>query len=160
MTGGMPSSSCAKHRYTHHQLLPVLESPARPAGQADRHSGRPRKTEEDHQIYKQAIGLDSGQVTSWTSWHRRTAISLLAGAFPAAAAVRQRARDGDAAALGLIPVTISGLLRQLRGTVIPWPRRDKAHRGARTLWRRRRQHRARQAHQRWNAYAGESPQPI
>ena len=79
------------------------------------------KIEEDHQIYKQATGLDSGQVTTWTSWHRWTAISLLAGAFLAAAAARQRARDGDATALGLIPVTIPELLRQLRGTVIPWP---------------------------------------
>jgi SRSO17 transposase len=86
------------------------------------------KIEADHQIYKQATGLDSGQVTTWTSWHRWTAISLLAGAFLAAAAARQRARDGDATALGLIPVTIPELLRQLRGTVIPWPGRDKAHR--------------------------------
>jgi hypothetical protein len=88
------------------------------------------KIEEDHQIYKQATGLDSGQVTTWTSWHRWTAISLLAGAFLAAAAARQRARDGDAAALELIPVTIPELLRQLRGTVIPWPaaaRRTATH---------------------------------
>jgi hypothetical protein len=81
----------------------------------------PLEIEEDHQTYKQATGLDSGQVTTWASWHRWTAISLLAGAFLAAAAARQRARDGDAAALELIPVTIPELLRQHRGTVIPWP---------------------------------------
>jgi SRSO17 transposase len=44
------------------------------------------KIEEDHQLSKQAAGLDSGQVTTWTSWHRWTAISLLACAFLAVAA--------------------------------------------------------------------------
>ena len=108
---------------------------------------------------KQVTGLASGQVTTWTSWHRWTAISLLAGAFLAAAAAWQRARDGSTAALGLIPVTIPELLRQLRGTVIPWPRRDKPHRDTWTLWRRRRQYHARQAHQRWHAHADQPPQP-
>ncbi len=37
---------------------------------------------------------------------------------------RQRARDEDADILELIPVTIPELLRALRGTVIPEPRRD------------------------------------
>jgi SRSO17 transposase len=115
------------------------------------------KIEEDHQLTKQVSGLDSGQVTTWTSWHRWTAISLLAYAFLAVAAACQRTRDGSAAALGLIPVTIPELLRQLRGTVIPEPRRDKAHRGAWTLWRRRHQYQAQQAHQRWHAYADELP---
>ena len=41
---------------------------------------------------KQVSGLDSGQVTTWTSWHRWTAISLLACAFLAVAAAWQRAR--------------------------------------------------------------------
>ena len=75
------------------------------------------------------------------------------------AAAWQRARDGSTAALGLIPVTIPELLRQLRGAVIPWPRRDKTHRDAWILWRRRHQYHARQAHQRWHAYADEVPQP-
>jgi hypothetical protein len=39
--------------------------------------------------------------------------------------------------LDLIPVTVPELLRQLRGAVIPEPRRDKPHRDAWTLWRRR-----------------------
>jgi hypothetical protein len=73
------------------------------------------------------------------------------------AAACQRTRDGSATALGLIPVTIPELLRQLRGTVIPEPRRDKAHRGAWALWRRRHQYPAQQAHQRWHAYADELP---
>jgi SRSO17 transposase len=115
------------------------------------------KIEEDHQLTKQVSGLDSGQVTTWTSWHRWTAISLLAYAFLAVAAASQRALDTSAAALGLIPVTIPELLRQLRGTVIPEPRRDKPHRAAWALWRRRHQYQARQAHQRWHAYADKLP---
>jgi hypothetical protein len=98
------------------------------------------------------------QVTTWTSRHRWTAVSLLACAFPAVAVACQRALDGTAAtALGLIPVTIPELLRQLRGTIIPDPCRDKAHRNAWSRWRRHHQYRARQAHQRWNAYADEVP---
>jgi hypothetical protein len=113
--------------------------------------------EEDHQQAKQVSGLDSGQVTTWTSWHRWTAVSLLAYAFLAVAAACQRALDGSAGILGLIPVTVPELLRQLRGTAIPGPRRDKAHREAWSLWRRRHQYQARQAHQRWYAYADEVP---
>ena len=115
------------------------------------------KIEEDHQQSKQVSGLDSGQVTTWTSWHRWTAICLLAYIFLAVAAAFQRTRDKDAGILGLIPVTIPELLRQLRGTVIPEPRRDRAHRDGWSLWRRRHQYRARQAHQRWQTYADALP---
>jgi len=115
------------------------------------------RIEEDHQLAKQAARLDSGQVTTWTSWHRWTAISLLAYAFLAVAAALQRARDDSAGTLGLIPVTIPELLRHLRGTVIPEPRRDRAHRDAWSLWRRRHQYQAQQAHQRWHTYADELP---
>jgi SRSO17 transposase len=115
------------------------------------------RIEEDHQLTKQVTGLDSGQVTTWTSWHRWTAISLLAYAFLAVAAACQRALDGSIGILGLIPVTVPELLRQLRGTVIPDPRRDRTHRDAWALWRRRHQYQAQQAHQRWNAYADEVP---
>jgi SRSO17 transposase len=115
------------------------------------------RIEEDHQQSKQVSGLDSGQVTTWTSWHRWTAVSLLAYAFLAVAAACQRALDGSAGIVGLIPVTVPELLRQLRGTVIPDPRRDKAHRDAWSLWRRRHQYHAQQAHQRWHAYADEVP---
>jgi hypothetical protein len=87
-----------------------------------------------------------------------TAICLLAYIFLAVAAAFQRTRDEDAGVLGLIPVTIPELLRQLRGTVIPEPRRDRAHRDAWSVWRRRHQYRARQAHQRWQAYADALPE--
>ena len=84
-------------------------------------------------------------------------ISLLAYAFLAVAAALQRTRDGRPDTLRLIPVTIPELLRQLRGTVIPEPCRDKAHRDAWSLWRRHHQYQAQQAHQRWHAYADEPP---
>ena len=58
---------------------------------------------------------------------------------------------------GLIPVTVSDFLRLLCDVVIPPPRRDRAHRLRWPAWRRRHQHRARQAHQRWNAYAETTP---
>ena len=116
------------------------------------------RIEEDHQLTKQVTRLDTGQVTTWTSWHRWTAISLLAYAFLAVAAACQRARDGSATVLGLVPVTIPELLKQLRGTVVPEPCRDKAHRDAWSLWRRHHQYQAQQAHQRWHAYADEHPQ--
>jgi SRSO17 transposase len=115
--------------------------------------------EEDHQLSKQVSGLDSGQVTTWASWHRWTAISLLAGIFLAVAAASQRALDDAAGLAGMIPLTVPELLRQLRGTVIPDPRRDRAHRDTWSRWRRRHQYHARKDHQRWHAYADEAPQP-
>jgi SRSO17 transposase len=115
------------------------------------------RIEEDHQVSKQVAGLDSGQVTTWTSWHRWTALSLAAAAFLAAAAALQREIDGDTSALELVPVSVPELLRLLRGTVIPEPRRDQAHKIACSLRRRHHQYLAQQAHKRWHAYADEIP---
>ena len=116
------------------------------------------RIEEDHQLAKQGTGLDAGQVTCWKSWHRWTAICLLAYIYLAVTVAMERQQgaglDLDA---GLIPVTVPELLRLLRGTVIPPPRRDWAHRLHWSTWRRRHQYRARQAHQRWNAYAEATP---
>jgi SRSO17 transposase len=87
------------------------------------------RIEEDHQLAKQAAGLDAGQVIRWKSWHRWTAVCLLAHIYLAVAVAVQRRQDTstglDAA---LIPVTVPELLRLLRDTVIPPPRRDRAHR--------------------------------
>jgi len=114
------------------------------------------RIEEDHQLAKQSTGLDAGQVIRWKSWHRWTAICLLAYIYLAVAVQRQHEACSDLDA-GLIPITIPERLRLLRDTVIPPPRRDKAHRLHWSAWRRRHQHRARQAHQRWNAYAETAP---
>ena len=119
---------------------------------------RSGRIEEDHQLAKQAAGLDAGQVIRWKSWHRWTAICLLAYIYLAVAVALQRQHDASSDwAAGLIPVTVPELLRLLRDTVIPRPRRDRPHRLQWSAWRRRHQHRARQAHQRWNAYAEATP---
>jgi hypothetical protein len=113
------------------------------------------RIEEDHQLAKQGTGLDAGQVIRWTSWHRWTAICLLAYIYLAITAALQRQHDtGSDPDAGLIPITIPELVRLLRDTVIPPPRRDRPHWSA---WRRRHQHRARQTHQRWNTYAETTP---
>ena len=116
------------------------------------------RIEEDHQLSKQAVGLDAGQVIRWRSWHRWTAVCLLAYLYLAVAVAVQRQQEASSSPdAGLIPVTVPELLRLLRGTVIPPPRRDRAHGLHWSEWRRRHQHRARQAHQRWNAYAETAP---
>src|SRR6201993_4516399 len=116
------------------------------------------RVEEDHQLAKQAAGLDAGQVIRWKSWHRWTAICLLANIYLAVAVAMQRQQEASCGPdAGLIPVTIPELLRLLRDIAIPPPRRDRARRLHWSEWRRRHQHRARQAHQRWNAYAETAP---
>jgi SRSO17 transposase len=116
------------------------------------------RIEEDHQLAKQSTSLDAGQVIRWKSWHRWTAICLLAYIYLATTAALLRQREtGQALDAGLIPVTVPELLRLLRDTVIPPPRRDRPHRLRWSAWRRRHQHRARQAHQKWNAYAETTP---
>ncbi len=116
------------------------------------------RIEEDHQLAKQATGLDAGQVIRWKSWHRWTTICLLAYIYLAVTAAVQRQHDsGSSLDDGLIPITVPELLRLLRDTVIPPPRRDRAHRLHWSTWRRRHQHRARQAHQRWHHYAETTP---
>jgi hypothetical protein len=96
------------------------------------------RIEEDHQLAKQSTGLDAGQVIRWKSWHRWTAICLLAYIYLAVAVAIQRqqetSQDPDA---GLIPITVPELLRLLRDTVIPPPRQDSAHRLHWSTWRRR-----------------------
>jgi SRSO17 transposase len=116
------------------------------------------RVEEDHQLSKQVAGLDAGQVIRWRSWHRWTAVCLLAYLYLAVAVALQRQQEASSSPdAGLIPVTVPELLRLLRDVVIPPPRRDRAHRLHWSEWRRRHQHRARQAHQRWNAYAETAP---
>jgi hypothetical protein len=116
------------------------------------------RIEEDHQLAKQSTSLDAGQVIRWKSWHRWTAVCLLAYIYLAVTAAVQRQHDtGSDLDAGLIPITVPELLRLLRDTVIPPPRRDRPHRLHWSAWRRRHQHRARQAHQRWNAYAETTP---
>ncbi len=120
------------------------------------------RIEEDHQLSKQTAGLDSGQVRTWTSWHRWTALSLTAYAYLAITTARLRAASTrspghEQEQEQLIPVTIPELLRLIRGTVIPGPRSDRAHRDTWSNWRRHHQYQAQQAHHRWHAYADTIP---
>ncbi len=90
-----------------------------------------RWRKEDHQLAKQSTGLDAGQVIRWKSWHRWTAICLVAYLYLAVAVAIQRQQEaGSDLNAGLIPITVPELLRLLRETVIPPPRRDRAHRAA------------------------------
>lgn len=115
------------------------------------------RIEEDHQLSKQTTGLDVGQVIRWKSWHRWSALCLLAYTYLAVTAACRATGTDPAPELELIPLTIPELLRLLRGPVIPQPRRDPAHRNRWSAWRRHHQYQARQAHQRWNAYADATP---
>ena len=51
------------------------------------------RIEEDHQLAKQSTGLDAGQVIRWKSWHRWTAICLLAYIYLAVAVAVQRQQE-------------------------------------------------------------------
>jgi hypothetical protein len=48
------------------------------------------RIEEDHQLSKQDAGLDAGQVIRWRSWHRWSALCLLAFMYLAVAAALDR----------------------------------------------------------------------
>ena len=102
-------------------------------------------------------GLPAGGVlgrrrdhVSWFTWFPVTRTS------PSPVPQRQQEAGSDLDT-GLIPITVPELLRLLRNIVIPPPRRDRPHQLHWSTCRRRHQHRARQAHQRWNAYAETTP---
>ena len=92
----------------------------------------------------------------WRSGHRWSALCLLACIYLAVTVALDRDTHAGLE-IGLIPVTIPEMLRMLRGTVIPPPRRDHAHRQHWSQWRRHRQYRASQARRRWNAFADATP---
>jgi SRSO17 transposase len=105
------------------------------------------KIEEDFQLGKSACGLDQGQTTCWNSWMRWTLISMLAAAVLAVTRLRTTA---PATRSRLVPVSARELLRLLRATVLPSPRRDRDHLLHWSAWRREHQHRAAEAHRHWN----------
>lgn len=69
--------------------------------------------------------------------------------------VKRQEDGGSDLGAGLIPVTVPELLRLLRD-IIPPSRRDRPRQLHWPAWHRR-QYRARQARQRWNAYAETAP---
>jgi SRSO17 transposase len=105
------------------------------------------KIEEDFQAAKGLTGLDQGQVTTWTSWHRWSLISLLAHMLLAITISLDRDIPRINSA-GLVPLTrqeLAKLLRRLRTRT-----HDVAHALRWSLWRRRHQDRAARCHRRWN----------
>ncbi|MGW5434844.1 IS701 family transposase [Streptomyces sp. NPDC004059] len=105
------------------------------------------KIEEDFQLGKSACGLDQGQTTCWNSWMRWTLISMLAAAV---LAVTRLHTTAHATRGRLVPVSARELLRLLRATVLPRPRRDLDHLLHWSAWRRQHQRRAAAAHRLWN----------
>jgi SRSO17 transposase len=114
------------------------------------------KIEEDHQLAKQACGLDKGQTTRWASWHRWSCLALLAYAYLAVTTATEPTGQ-DKEDTGMIAITVPELLRNIRGTIVPPPRRDPQHRHTWSIWRRRHQYRARRCHQAWHTYADTTP---
>ncbi|GAV37248.1 IS701 family transposase [Streptomyces acidiscabies] len=106
------------------------------------------RVEEDFQTAKGVRGLDQGQTTCWNSWMRWTLISMLAAAV--LAVTRARTATATTAGSELVPAGGRELLRLLRITALPRPRRDRDHLPHWSAWRRHHQHQAAEAHRRWN----------
>lgn len=106
------------------------------------------RVEEDFQTAKGVCGLDQGQTTCWNSWMRWTLISMLAAAV--LAVTRARTTTATTADSELVPASGRELLRLLRITALPRPRRDRDHLLHWSAWRRHHQHQAAEAHRRWN----------
>jgi SRSO17 transposase len=109
--------------------------------------------EEDFQLAKRSVGLDHGQVRTWTSWHRWSTAALTAYAFLVAGAPLEHDASNDNADPQLVPVSCPELQHLLTATVLPIPPRDRDHVHRWSLWRRHHQAVARNAHRAWNAYA-------
>jgi len=118
------------------------------------------RVEEDFQTAKEVCALDQGQVIRWISWHRWSAICLVAYAFLVVSAAAERCAPAACTAVeqdGLVPLSCHELLRLLRALILPAPCRELAHLLWWSLWRRRHQHRARICHLKWHAYAEAIP---
>ncbi|WP_173265953.1 hypothetical protein [Streptomyces pacificus] len=104
--------------------------------------------EEDFQLAKGVCGLDQGQTTCGNSWMRWTLVSMLAAAV--LAITRARTTTAPTTSSALVPASGRALLRLLRITALPQPRRDRDHLLLWSTWRRHHQHQAAEAHRRWN----------
>jgi hypothetical protein len=86
---------------------------------------------------------DQHQVRRWVSWQRWTVLAMLAHAFLTVLAATER--DQGATSTGRIPLTCNEV-HHLLATLVTTPITDIAHHLRFSVWRRRHQHRARQAH--------------
>lgn len=105
-------------------------------------AGRRWTIEEGFQTSKGQTGLDQHQVRTWTSWYRWTTLVLLAHLFLTITTVAERAKP---TLTGLIPLTLNEI-RHLFTRLVIEPLRRTADHLHWSHWRRRHQHRARQAH--------------
>ncbi|HEX9358215.1 MAG TPA: IS701 family transposase, partial [Streptosporangiaceae bacterium] len=99
--------------------------------------------EEAFQTGKGLTGLDEHPVRRWTSWHRWTALAMLAHAFLAVLAATERHQDPTPP--GQIPLTCNEI-RRLFTTLVAAPIRNVQHKLHWSTWRRHHQHRARTCH--------------
>jgi SRSO17 transposase len=101
------------------------------------------RIEESFQSGKELTALDQHQVRRWTSWHRWTALAMLAHALLSVlTATTPPPRPG----VGLIPLTRNEIRRLLTAAIAPTRRaRETLHW---SIWRRRHQARARTSHYR------------
>ena len=116
-------------------------SPA-PLSTLVRVAGRRWTVEESFQTAKGQTGLDQHQVRRWRSWYRWTTLVMLAHAFLAITTATARTRPAPA---GLIPLTLPEIARLFHALINAAPGQI-AHILDWSTWRRRHQHRARQAH--------------
>jgi hypothetical protein len=111
-------------------------------------AGRRWSIEERIKTSKGLCGLDAHQVRRWRCWYRWVTLAMLAHAFLVVAALTQHTRQPPPA--GLIGLTRNEL-QHLVAALLAVPVADPAHRVRWSVWRRRRQARARTCHDRRQA---------
>ena len=130
---------------------------ARPAREADRRRRRPVENR------GRSPAGQAGQRAGQRPGHHLDILAPLDRGQPARLRLPRRRRRLPArprrqrGILGLIPVTVPELLGSSAAPSSPTPAATRPHRDAWSLWRRRHQYRAQQAHQRWHAYADKVP---
>jgi SRSO17 transposase len=105
-------------------------------------AGRRWTTEENFQAAKGLAGLDEHQVRTWTAWHRWITLAMIALAFLSITAAAGREQPPPP---GMIPLTRNEIAHLAAGLIQP-PLHGTGHLLRWSAWRRRHQHRARQAH--------------
>jgi len=106
-------------------------------------AGRRWTVEETFQAGKGLCGLDEHQVRTWTSWRRWTILSMLAHAFLAVTAARQRSAPSDTDDK-LVPLTCNEIQHLIN--VLTRPRINRRQCLHWSTWRRQHQHRSRLCH--------------
>ena len=111
-------------------------------------AGRRWCIEERIKTSKGLCGLDQHQVRRWRSWYRWATLAMLAHAFLVVAALTSNTRHPPPPEL--IPLTCNEI-QHLVAALLARPIADPVHRVRWSLWRRRRQARARACHYRRQA---------